>query len=117
MMPVLLRSRDTLGQPNDALTHHEWTTMETVRLRATARGDVQGVGFRAFTRRYARTLGVVGYARNLADGSVEVVAEGPHAAMGSFLGVVKRGSPSGHIDSVAIQWETPTGEFTTFTIR
>jgi len=38
---------------------------------------VQGVGFRAFVQRHGRALGLVGYARNLADGSVQVVAEGP----------------------------------------
>lgn len=91
--------------------------MESVRLRATVRGDVQGVGYRAFARRYARSLGVVGYARNLADGSVEVVAEGPRSQMDAFLGVVKRGSPSGHVDFIAFEWQAATGEFTMFSIR
>ncbi|MEP6650665.1 MAG: acylphosphatase [Lapillicoccus sp.] len=48
----------------------------TERATVYVRGDVQGVGFRFWTRAVARELGLVGYARNLADGRVEVVAQG-----------------------------------------
>ncbi len=91
--------------------------MDTIRLRVNVRGEVQGVGYRAFARRYARTLGVQGYARNLIDGSVEVIAEGPRATLDAFLGVLKRGSPSGHVDEIEIHWEVATGEYMTFTVR
>ena len=91
--------------------------MENVRFRVRARGVVQGVGFRDFVRRHARTLGVTGFARNLQDGSVEVVAEGQLDAVAAFLNVVKRGSPSGRVDSIEIAWEAVTGEYTTFLIR
>ena len=47
-------------------------------------GAVQGVGFRAFVRDVARALGVVGWTRNLADGSVEVEAAGDVSAMDAF---------------------------------
>ncbi|HEX9036307.1 MAG TPA: acylphosphatase [Ktedonobacterales bacterium] len=87
------------------------------RLRVSVRGMVQGVGYRAFVRRYARQLGITGFARNLGDGSVEVVAEGPAPQMDTFLSAVKRGSPSGYVDSVDVHRETATGEFTAFQIR
>ncbi len=52
-------------------------------LRFIVRGRVQGVGYRYFARKSAESLGLTGFARNLADGSVEVVAEGePKRAVG-----------------------------------
>jgi len=51
--------------------------MATTRMTAHVRGHVQGVGFRWWTRSRALELGLAGYAKNLADGRVEVVAEGP----------------------------------------
>lgn len=53
----------------------------TQALRCRVTGRVQGVFFRASAQRRAQALGVVGYARNLADGSVEVLAIGPPAAL------------------------------------
>lgn len=91
--------------------------MDTIRLRVSVRGEVQGVGYRAFARRYARTLGVQGYARNLVDGSVEVIAEGPRAMLDAFLGVLKRGSPSGRVDEIEVYWEAATGEYSAFLVR
>ncbi|WP_252900571.1 acylphosphatase [Vulcanisaeta sp. JCM 14467] len=49
---------------------------ERVRVEAKVFGNVQGVGFRPTLRRQALSLGLTGYARNLSDGSVEVVVEG-----------------------------------------
>lgn len=91
--------------------------MDSLRVRIQARGIVQGVGFRVFARRYARMLGVTGYARNLDDGSVEVVGEGPRDALDPFLAAVKRGSPSGRVDAVEVAWEAATGEYSAFLIR
>lgn len=51
-----------------------------VRLVLLVRGHVQGVGFRWWTRARALELALVGSATNLADGGVEIVAEGPRAA-------------------------------------
>ncbi len=58
------------------------------RLRAIVRGQVQGVGFRMWAQRRARMLGISGYVRNLADGSVEVVGEGPRETLEQFLAVL-----------------------------
>ena len=64
--------------------------------RATAyiRGDVQGVGFRFWARARARDLGLVGYARNLPDGRVEVVARGTDADRLERLEAVLRTGPA-----------------------
>lgn len=54
-------------------------------------GRVQGVGFRAFARRRAEALGISGYARNLPDGTVEVLARGYAAALDAFVDELRRG--------------------------
>jgi acylphosphatase len=87
------------------------------RLAAYISGDVQGVGYRAFARRYARTLGLVGYARNLADGVVEVVAEGPRELLERLLAELRRGPISADVSDVRIEWGIATGEYQTFSIR
>lgn len=51
-------------------------TEQHVRMTAHVRGHVQGVGFRWWTKSRALELGLTGYAKNLSDGRVEVVAEG-----------------------------------------
>ncbi|MFL5495977.1 MAG: acylphosphatase [Gemmatimonadales bacterium] len=58
-------------------------------------GAVQGVGFRWFVARHARGLDLTGYARNLPDGRVEVVARGPDAARLERLEALLRSGPAG----------------------
>lgn len=61
----------------------------TFRFRIT--GRVQGVGYRYFALTEANALGIAGYAKNLADGSVEVVAEGAPGAMQAFEARLREG--------------------------
>jgi acylphosphatase len=72
--------------------------------RYVVAGLVQGVGFRWFVARNARALGLAGYARNLADGRVEVVATGSDAAALARLEVLLRAGPAhAQVDSVVAQ--------------
>ncbi len=87
------------------------------RLSATVSGSVQGVYFRAYTQREAERLGLTGYARNLSDGTVEVVAEGPRAALESLLAWLRRGSPSAHVDEVRAEWHAARGAFARFEVQ
>ena len=64
-------------------------------------GRVQGVWFRESTRREALALGVTGYAKNLADGSVEVLACGPPAALDRLAGWLGRGPPAAEVSRVS----------------
>ncbi len=63
-------------------------------------GRVQGVGFRYFTRRSARRLGLAGYVRNLPDGSVEAVARGTDEALAAFEQALRQGPPGSRVASV-----------------
>jgi acylphosphatase len=82
---------------------------EEVRLTAWVSGHVQGVGFRWWTRARALELGLVGWARNLDDGRVEVVAEGPRPAAEALLAVLGGPGAPGRVRLVVERWSAPAG--------
>jgi acylphosphatase len=63
-------------------------------------GMVQGVGFRWFVARHARSLGLTGYARNLPNGSVEVVVDGPEEAIPELERMLRSGPASAQVERV-----------------
>lgn len=63
-------------------------------------GLVQGVGFRWFARREARARDLSGWVRNCADGSVEVVLQGPEPAVDAFATLLARGPAGARVDRV-----------------
>jgi len=71
--------------------------------RFLIRGIVQGVGFRFFVRRAARDLGLAGHVRNLADGSVEAVAQGDEKGLESLEAALRRGPSASRVDSVRVE--------------
>jgi len=90
-------------------------TQETKTLRAVVRGMVQAVGFRQFVLIRARSLGLSGYVRNGDDGrSVEVVAEGPVAALEELLQHLRRGPFLSHVDEVEVSWSEEAGGHDSF---
>jgi acylphosphatase len=99
--------------PNERTTTRQPTASLEVRLR----GRVQGVGFRYFAHEAARRLLLVGYVRNLQDGSVHAYAEGPRDALEEFLRVLERGPSSGHVRDVQSHWGPATGQHTAFRIE
>ena len=66
-------------------------------------GRVQGVAFRASTVEHARAHGVTGWVRNLADGSVELEAQGDDAALTAFLAWCKLGPPAARVTAVVVE--------------
>ena len=84
-------------------------TEEPVRLTAWVRGRVQGVGMRWWIRSRALELGLAGWAANLDDGRVEVVAEGPRAACERLLGLLGGTGTPGHIGGVTERWSPARG--------
>jgi len=69
--------------------------------RFVVEGRVQGVGYRYFALQEAQALGLAGFARNLADGRVEVLAEGPAEALASFEARLKEGPAFAKVTAVA----------------
>ena len=76
-------------------------TPAVVRKHWFVTGQVQGVGFRAFTYEAARDLKLKGWVRNLTDLRVEIVADGPEKDVARLLERVKKGPPSSKVKDVA----------------
>lgn len=91
--------------------------MSHKRLTLLISGKVQGVYYRASAARTAADLGVTGYAKNLPDGSVELVAEGSQTELESLRQWCKKGPPAADVDRVDATESPATGEFTSFDIR
>jgi acylphosphatase len=79
-------------------------------------GRVQGVGFRYTATRLAGRFDVTGYVKNLMDGDVEVVAEGPASEVDDFLKAVQR-EMGQHIRGVSTQPGSVTGEWGDFHVE
>jgi acylphosphatase len=87
-----------------------------VRLTARVSGVVQGVGFRYWTARKADELLLTGTVRNLADGTVELVAEGPRQDIDRILDWLNSSNAPGRVEHVDSDLSEATGEFAGFGI-
>ena len=87
------------------------------RLHAIVHGRVQGVGFRYNTVNKAETLGLTGWVANRWDGTVETIAEGPRKALRQFLSYLRKGPRSALVETVDVDWQTPSGKFDRFRVR
>jgi acylphosphatase len=88
-----------------------------VRLEATVRGRVQGVGFRYYVVRRATALGLTGWVANQPDGSVRCVAEGSTSAIDELETVLRRGPMGAVVDGVQAVRMPATGGFSSFSVR
>jgi acylphosphatase len=86
------------------------------RAEVVVHGAVQGVFFRVEARDRARSLGVAGWVRNAADGSVEAVFEGEDERVESIVSWCRRGPHGARVDEVDVTWAEPQGE-DSFSIR
>ena len=91
--------------------------METKQFRAIVRGRVQGVCYRATTVEVGRSLALSGYARNLPDGSVEVVARGEEANLRKLLEFLRAGPTLAQVSAVEADWSDSTPAPDPFSIR
>jgi len=89
------------------------------------KGDVIGVGFRAWTKIQAKILGVSGWVKNVYDkpeifgitGGVEAVVQGEEEKVEKMIEILKKGSPVSRVDEVEIFFEKPSENFDGFEIR
>ena len=87
-----------------------------VRARLLISGRVQGVAFRWETLQVAMRCQVKGWVRNLADGRVEAVVEGPRQQVTDLIDWCRKGPPVARVERLDIQWEDFSGTFREFKI-
>lgn len=87
------------------------------RLECVVKGRVQMVMFRDFASRTAKNLGILGYVKNMTDGSVYVVAEGEEEQLIKFLAALKKGSFFSKVTGVDEKRMEARGEFKDFKIN
>jgi acylphosphatase len=87
-----------------------------VRAHVIISGRVQGVFFRVETKRAADGFGVLGWVRNLREGSVEAMLEGDQDRVDALLEWCKEGPPHAQVSDVKLDWQDYTGEFSGFDI-
>ncbi len=85
-------------------------------LHARFIGNVQGVGFRYTAQSYALKLGLKGTVRNLADGSVEIIAQGEKEQLDQLLDYLESQAFHGKISEKTVQYHSPDHSFSTFQI-
>ena len=80
-------------------------------------GRVQGVFFRRFAQQKAKELGIAGWARNLIDGGVEIMAEGEKENIERFIDWCKSGPPLAKVKDIKVSYEKYVGEWKDFELR
>ncbi len=90
---------------------------EPVRAHLWVSGRVQMVYFRGTTQHEARGRALAGWVRNLPDGRVEAVFEGPRDAVQALVDWCHAGPPSARVEHVEVRWEPPESEPPGFRVR
>lgn len=91
--------------------------MEQVRAVALIKGRVQGVWFRASTKREADILGLSGYVRNLPLRKVEAVFQGPRDKVEQALAWCHQGPSGADVREVSVSWQDPDPDLAGFEVR
>lgn len=88
-----------------------------IRAHITVEGRVQGVGYRANTRRMANQLKLKGWVRNLRDGRVEIIVEGEEEMVDRLIQWCHRGPTSAYVRNVSVEISKPRREFDRFRVK
>jgi acylphosphatase len=87
------------------------------QFKAIIHGRVQGVGYRFFAERYAMELGITGYAKNLDNGDVEVVAQGDKSSLDTYLAKLHEGPRLSKVTKIEVEWQPVSEHYPNFDIR
>ncbi|CCB85774.1 MULTISPECIES: acylphosphatase [Parachlamydia] len=87
-----------------------------IELHAVIKGYVQGVGFRYTIQDYANQMEISGMARNLSDGSVELIAQGSREKLEGLLEKIRERPGRGRIDSIQVEYGEIKALYSTFKI-
>ncbi|MDH5807058.1 MAG: acylphosphatase [Candidatus Methanomethylicaceae archaeon] len=87
-----------------------------IQAKIIVKGKVQRVGFRYFTYKLAKKIGLVGYVKNLEDGNVEIVVEGKKEDIIKLISEVRIGPPNAFVKDLEIYWSEPKYSFNDFFI-
>lgn len=91
-------------------------TQQLITIHAVIFGKVQGVFYRDITRRKAQMINITGWAKNLIDGRVEIMASGKQDVIEAFVAWLWEGSPASRVD--AVEWQqVPYEEFDSFIVK
>ena len=90
---------------------------ELAHLKAAVHGKVQGVYYRAFASREARSLSLKGYVRNLSNGDVELEAEGEKGLLEELLRRLKAGPNGAEVEKIDVTWSECAGKYSAFDVR
>jgi acylphosphatase len=91
---------------------------DLVHLKAVVHGQVQGVYYRAFTSRVAKSLGIRGYVKNIiGSGDVEIEAEGDKPKLEELLRQLEIGPPEALIENIDSTWSNYRGQYSGFDVR
>ena len=98
----------------DMLTYFEFQMKARAHIFVT--GRVQGVFFRDHTQKWASSLNLTGWGRNIRSGQVEALAEGDKEKIEELISKLNEGPPLARVEKVDVNWEEYKGEFKDFRV-
>lgn len=90
---------------------------DLAHIKALVHGRVQGVYYRAFTSRIAKSLSLKGYVRNVTGGDVELEAEGEKDVLEELLRHLKTGPAGASVEKIDVKWSEYLGLYKAFDVR
>ena len=87
-----------------------------IEIQCIARGRVQGVAYRVYVQDAATELELVGYVKNLPDGTVEIVAQGEPDTLKEFIEYLHEGSSLAKVESAAVDWQSAKVTYEEFSV-
>jgi acylphosphatase len=116
MVRLWLHSAIKYGSSTEEPGAYPGTTVKRFRIHVYYSGRVQGVGFRYTTKEVATGYEVTGLVRNLADGRVEMIAEGTKEELEAFQQGIRDSGLGSLISNEQVTWDEANGEFRGFEI-